>query len=297
MEYICEKCNKQYKSYQSLWNHNKKFHKFNLLKNPQKIEEIPHISSKITQNIKSFICCHCHREYSRNDNLKRHITMCKLKINNDKLFEENKNKLEEQGKVIEELKAQLLLLMNKQCKIHPNTLKKINNQLNNSNINSNVNSNNIINNNTINIIALGHEELQELLSKKQKIAILDKKYNSLNYLVKYIHFNKKYPQFRNILITNTQNNVAYKYDGNEQKFIAIEKNVLLNDLILERMSDIEEFYEEVGEELKERTKNIIDKFIQKMDSNEAYKEQKKKEIKFIIYNNKDMVSKDLEIVL
>lgn len=27
MEYICNICNKQYKSYQSIWNHNNKYHK------------------------------------------------------------------------------------------------------------------------------------------------------------------------------------------------------------------------------------------------------------------------------
>jgi hypothetical protein len=26
MNYMCKKCNKDYKSYQSIWNHNKKFH-------------------------------------------------------------------------------------------------------------------------------------------------------------------------------------------------------------------------------------------------------------------------------
>jgi hypothetical protein len=29
MEYKCKNCNKEYKSYQSLWNHNKKFHNHN----------------------------------------------------------------------------------------------------------------------------------------------------------------------------------------------------------------------------------------------------------------------------
>ena len=30
-------------------------------------------------------------------------------------------------------------------------------------------------------------------------------------MIKYVHFNDKYPQFKNIMITNQQNNIAYKY--------------------------------------------------------------------------------------
>ena len=35
MEYLCNKCNKKYASYKSLWFHNYKFHKDLSLKNPQ----------------------------------------------------------------------------------------------------------------------------------------------------------------------------------------------------------------------------------------------------------------------
>ena len=189
-------------------------------------------------------------------------------------------------------------LMNKQCKVHPQTLKKINNQLSNchntintTNTTNNTNSNNVTTNNTINLISIGHENLPELLSKKEKLNVLDHRYNSLNYLIKYIHFNNKYPQFRNIKITNTQNTIGYKYDSKEKKFIAIDKDVLLEDLILERMGDIEDFYEELNEDddMKELTKTVIEKFIKNMDESDSYKEKKKDEIKLIIYNNKEMV--------
>ena len=41
------------------------------------------------------------------------------------------------------------------------------------------------------------------------------------------------------------------------------------------------------------TKEILDKVKEKIDSDPAYKELKKKDIKLIIYNNRKKVSKDL----
>jgi hypothetical protein len=119
-------------------------------------------------------------------------------------------------------------------------------------------------------------------------------------MVKYIHFNDKYKQFKNILITNTQNNLAMKYNKDEKCFISVDKNELLDDLISERMEDISGFYEELENDLDNRTKEIIEKFIEKMDSDE-FSEDKKKNIKLIIYNNRNKVTKeitqDLEVIV
>jgi hypothetical protein len=72
-------------------------------------------------------------------------------------------------------------IINKKCKIHPKTLQKINKQLNIDN-NGIINENNgTINNNNItyNIIGLGHENLTDVFSKKEKLKILKHKYCSL----------------------------------------------------------------------------------------------------------------------
>jgi hypothetical protein len=114
---------------------------------------------------------------------------------------------------------------------------------------------------------------------------------------------KDAPQFKNILITNTQNTLAYKYDGKKKQFVAINKDELLDDIVDSRMCDINSFYEELEGELDEKTKEILDKVKEKIDSDPAYKElfgskshialRKKKDIKLIIYNNRKKVSKDL----
>ncbi len=186
----------------------------------------------------------------------------------------------------------------------PKTLQKINKQLNGDNntineINNNITNKGTINNNTINIIALGHENLTEVFSKKEKMNILKYKYGSLSQLVEYTHFNEKYPQFKNILITNTQNAIGYKFNEKKNQYVATKKDELLEDIVDARMCDINSFYEELEGELDEKTKDIIDKLKEQIENDPAYRDLKKNDIKLIIYNNRKKVSKestkDLEI--
>ena len=80
MDYHCNICNKKYKSYQSIWNHNRKYH--NMI-NPQNSSNHPQNSSFILQTssdkqIKKLTCDFCEKIFSRTDNIKRH----KLKYKN-----------------------------------------------------------------------------------------------------------------------------------------------------------------------------------------------------------------------
>jgi hypothetical protein len=122
MEHICTICNKNYKTYKSLWNHKKKFHI-----NPK---------PKIPQNNSLLKCKNCDKVLSRKDNLLRHEKKCyKIKIDNENL--EIKKENIEIRKEMEKLKG----LIQKSLIIHPNKIiekeletikndsKKMNNQL------------------------------------------------------------------------------------------------------------------------------------------------------------------------
>ena len=296
--FVCKTCNKNYKSKQSLWNHKNKYHIHQnppistiILQNPTKHHQIPPNNNK-------YQCEYCLNIFSRNDSLNRHYTRCKIKKSNqnsnDEIIDMLKNTVKQQSEENKEIKKTLMEIINKKCKIHPKTLQKINKQLNIDN-NGIINENNgTINNNNItyNIIGFGHENLSDVFSKKEKLKILKHKYCSLPHLVEYAHFNDKYPQFKNILITNTQNKLAYKYDIKSKQFIAINKDELLEDIVDARMCDISSFYDELEEELDTKTKDILDKVKDKIDSDPAYKELKKQDIKLIIYNNRKKVSKE-----
>ena len=178
-------------------------------------------------------------------------------------------------------------------KIHPKTLQKINNQLNNSSV---VNGNVI---NTINIVPLGNENLSELLSDNEKLSILNKKYNSINELINKILIlpDDKYRQFKNAYITNLQNDIAYEYDLKSKQFVAVDKNDLLEKLIDKRMNDIETFAFDLDKKnnLPHDLSPIIEKFIEQMWTDESELKQKKiKQVKLLLYNNKDMIRNELK---
>ena len=215
----------------------------------------------------------------------------KLKDELRKKDEKLKNEVESFKTEMAAMKKQLLTIMNKQCKIHPKTLQKINNTLNNNN---NLNNSCNTTNNIINIVQLGNENLENVFSKNKQIEILKQRYGCLPYLIREAHLNDKYPQFKNILITNLMNNIAYKYDKITKNFIAVDKTELLNEVVSMRMDDIESFFESNTDVLDEKTKSCVEQFISKMDSREGtYYNDKMKDVKLMIYNNRDKVSKEL----
>jgi hypothetical protein len=136
MEYNCNKCNKKYSSYQTLWTHNKKFHTSQPTQNsltPQPNPQLPQSDTKLK-------CIHCNNLFSRKDNLKRHEKICK---NKDNVITTQNNELElekmKQTNIqLEEIINKLSLPMNNQLiNIIEDKNKKIvelNNQLQSINI-------------------------------------------------------------------------------------------------------------------------------------------------------------------
>jgi len=297
MEYFCKVCKKNYKSYKSLWFHNYKYHKNIVVINSPELEitekNVVENSQKIIDNN---ICKYCNKKLCDRKYRWKHEQTCKNKnMNEIELMKQElvKSKLETQKKIEESKEAaqkeikQLKDMLQKALKIHPRSLQKINNQLNN---------NGTINN--ITIVQLGNENLSEVLTNKQKRYILDRQAMSLNHLVDLIHTSGKYKKFQNVYITNLQSTFAYKFDEKENKFIAVNKNELIDDIVDSRMYDIEKFYEEIYPELEEKKAEQIKKFIDRMGNEEDdLKGIKKEEIKLILYNNLDKILVKDEIEL
>lgn len=297
-KHFCEICERYYSCRQSLYKHNKTFHS-NLppktAKSKDYVNILPPKNSKINKKVNILppnnanVCVYCNKNFKRKDNLTKHIKLGRCKKKNDLLIE-NEN-LKEQNKFFESLKNDLLNIMNKQCKIHPKTLEKI---CRNNGINLESSNNNIIDvsqnktiNNTI-VIQLGKEDISKLLSKKEQINILNHGYNSINELIKYIHFNDEFPQFKNIAITNISNKYAYKIDEKLNKMIMCNKEDLIKELIEYRTYDIEEFYSEYEKYIDESKKKAINKLIDNMMEEEGNNYLlKKEEIKILVYNKSE----------
>ncbi len=303
-EFYCDICSKYYKSYKSLWNHNKNIHDQKMTKKMENKENSDQKMTKKMENNNDYdqnmtienttlikktditICEYCKKDFSAYTHLKRHQKKCTNKIEHETTLLNLKKENEEIKKQLADLKEQLIQMMNKKCKVHHKTLKKLINNTQNNATNQSINNGTVNNiNNTFNIIPLGKEELSELFSKKEKLMILSKKYQSLHCLVEYVHFNKKYPQFQNIMITNNRTNEAHVYDPKTKSFIIMNKDELVTDLIEFRICDIEEFYGEFENELDDKTKDIFNNIF----NNRGDDDDTKNDIKLLLFNNRKMV--------
>lgn len=285
-KHICNICNKEYSSRQNLWKHSKKFHNndnknsnLEVIQN-NKISH-PEVIQKSSNNpVKIYLCIKCNAQFKYKQGKWKHEKKC----NNNKINEQTE-KLKEENELLKKemniMKEQLMILIKKSCKIHPKTLQKINNTLNN-------NSNNTVNNTYI--VQFGREKLYEVFTKKEQIDVLNCGNLCLENLIEKAHFNAKYPQFKNILITNLQNNLAYKYNAETNNFDVLTKKELLEDIISERMFDIEEFFNNYKDDITPKMQMVIENFIKKMDT-ESYEDIKKQNIKIILYNNRSLVDK------
>ena len=194
-------------------------------------------------------CEYCLREYSRRDNLTKHLKTCKKKKEAESLVIQNE-KIMKMEKEIEELKK---------CK----------NIINNNTTNSNNNNTNMINN--IHINNYGDESLKHLRNK-DFANLLSGIYSAVPKLIEKIHFDPDHPENQNIKFTNKK--LPYlKVLKNDKWQLVSKKNELL-DLIDNKCFLLREKYYSILEKnkynLTEVHRKKINEFIDK------YQEEDKK---------------------
>jgi hypothetical protein len=253
-DFHCKLCKKYYASYQSLWIHNKKFHNKNVIANvvsvvPNVVSVVPNVVSNVVSNVisnnkiilfknKQYNCKLCKKEFNDRRNKWRHEKICQQRkqlVNNK--IENNKSIDNTIEKKFEEFKNTILDIIQKEAKIHPKTLQKINKQLINNNSNNTINNNGTIINNTF--VKFGNEQLSHLLKHKDMLKIINKQCLCIEESIKTIHFNKKLPEYNNIFITNMKDTIAYIFDG--CKFILTSKDEVINNLYNNHLENIEQF--------------------------------------------------------
>jgi hypothetical protein len=290
MKYYCEVCNKSYSTKNSLWNHKKNYHE----------------GSKANKSINkkvSLSCLYCNKTFANKSNMNRHKKNCKelpelevvepvhknsLGVDLDNVVEKvvdvskvaiNNNKTDSILNFLLENNS----LLQPQNQIHGNDNNMPNDSYNpitnshNSTNNSHNTTNNTTNNNIT--ISLGNENLSDVLSLQEQVNILKQKNEALEEMIKYVHFNKKYPQFHNIAMDE---NTGYIYDAMSQKFIQIPKEELMIDLIENRMNDICEFNDDNKMRLSTKNYEHIKSYVNMFNINQ-YVNKKMENIEPIIY--------------
>jgi hypothetical protein len=205
MEYKCELCNKEYKSYQSLWNHNKKFHEKN-------VKNVINNVKNVNNTLKSLTCEICNKVFNNRPAKSIHKKTC------------NKSEIIELKEEINELKK---IINNKQIN---------NKEINNGTINNN--NGTIINNIKV---SLGNENIDDL-SKKDQLKILNSGYMSLIKIIELLNLNPDLPQYNNILVTNLKDKFCKIYDDNTKKYKTVNKKEMAENIISVRTNNLKEIY-------------------------------------------------------
>jgi hypothetical protein len=254
---------------------------YNLL-NSAPPQNINNNASDIQQLFSLNDCIYCKKHFSRKDNLKRHSQICKSK----QLIEEQ---IANNQFVLANTTSNILTNPTTLTASHrPNVLANSNSMNNNSNNTNNTIINNITN--PVTIIPLGQENLVEFFSDEEQVRILKKMFSCFIYLIEYVHFSGKFPQFANMRITNLRSNTAYLYDECDKKFVAHDQNEVIAEVIAERLNDISNFFENVKDKLNEKEVIKITALINELEEQRLKYTEYQRKLKFMLYNKRHMVN-------
>ncbi len=293
-KFKCNECNKYYKSYQSLWNHKKKFHQQIPTIHQHNDEIIPtnnpqNIHKQKIKKTDQTECIYCNKQFSCYNSMNRHMQKCKNKQNIIKENEELKNKTKQQEQQILIIEQKLDNITNKMEEIINKSSSRLTITTNN---NSNNTNNGTINNN-INIFHFGSETIVENLPIDEAVELLSLHgYNPLLKALKHTHFSKDNPEGHTIFINNIDDKNATTFDAKKRRTIDEPIESAADTAIQHRIFDLEELKEKYKEELNEKQLNNIDYII-----DNDYPSHITDKFKKMAYENKDMVKKTMEQVL
>ena len=182
----------------------------NIQNNPQNIQYNPQNIQNNPQNIQSnpkFSCDFCKKEFTLFTNKRRHeIHRCK---DNTNLMTKKIYDLEKEKKKLEK---QIIKMMDK--------VGTINNTTNNN-----------TNNNTQNIIVVNNygKENTDYLTVDKITALLNRPFDSVQELIKMLHFNSDHPENHNVKITNKKE--PYALVWNEPIWEIRKKKSVVKDIV------------------------------------------------------------------
>ena len=264
--YRCNKCNKEYSSYKSLWNHNKKFHLVQKqLYNENITKNITNINENITKNIiKKFNCKYCNKQFNYYQNNWDH----------EKNYCKKKDILELNNKLID--------------------TQIINNQINT--INNNNQKQIIIN-------QIGKESIN-CLPIKDILKIIGDGYNMPISCIKKINFNKNLPENHSFCTTKLEGKHFTRINHKTQKPEKINKIDFINEVLESSLKFInsihtliefdDEYRNNIPIEYQSKIKDII-------DNQHKFNEVKNKKAFFncindLSYNFKDIIFETWKLI-
>ncbi len=271
----CDICKKVYASNSSLWNHKNKIHHLSDNKTTTSPDNISTTSANeevIITNKKKYTCTYCNHTYMHRNSRNVHMKTCKMK-------DVSGNELIELRNTVKELREEITHIKQQQASQQPST------QINNDNRQINTNCN--INNNNINIIPLGKENIHELLTPEQISSILQAcTYDKINKTLLYVYTADNLVNCRNTYVSNLDGKHCKIYDAEQHTFVTKPKEKVLNDVLHTQVEQVRNIVDTHGSEKKQQ---VVNTYLDNLESNEELQKKKKEEINCILHDNRKNV--------
>jgi hypothetical protein len=220
----------------------------------ERLSEYTYSTSESSDNFDTelFECNFCHKKFTLNKNLKRHLkNRCIIK----KTLDDEKEKIYQS----------LIVDMKNEISDLKNTLNTM--VTNVTNVTNNINnSNNTINNVNIQMVAFGSED-KSYLTNTEIYNLLKKGFKSIPELVKKLHFDENRPEHHNVYMPRIDSNFVMVFDGEEwglqdrddtiedifddgRNFLVIKRdefNELLDDTYRRQLKKFDRFHTEIDD--------------------------------------------------
>lgn len=234
MEYTCDICDKKYTSYQSLWNHNNRYHNNNSLECKHGVNTNVNISSTYRQHSlntnpqkdeSNYSCDFCSKNFTFRQSKWRHQLKCKEKIKKEEeklqtIYNIN-NKLDEIQRDIRNIKQG----------------KKVTNIVNN-NCNL-INGNH--NNTNLSITKAGDEDISNL-TYEEVDSIFNYELTDVLKLIDHVNFNEKLPKFNSYCTTNAESAYLSFFNTETNTIDKDRKKYFFENIICKNINKLEFLY-------------------------------------------------------
>ena len=144
-----------------------------------------------------------------------------------------------------------------------------------------------INNLNVNITPFWDPETDFLTDRDYIECLRQLKSRIIPVLVQKLHFNPNHPENYNMVITNLKTKYAKVFDGN--RWLVYDEDELLEKLLMDREYLITEWTACNDSEKFQKWNEKWDNFQDDLHENERLRDKIKKEIKFALYNNKNLI--------
>ena len=224
-------------------------------------------------------CKFCEKNYSTSSNLSKHLKKCKDKKKTD----EANFHMQELVNVLNEQKERL----NKYDLELEEKNKQINELIKKAGINNSTITQNIQNN--IKLLAYDKTDISDL-TEKDFIRCFNHNNMCVPHLVKRIHFNPKKPENHNVFISNLKSGHIMLYDG--KQWNTFNRDEIVDDIFDDKHDILEQKIEEwvnIGKDypiIYHKFKRYLEKI-----NNDVVLKKVKNEMKFVLYNNRNIVKK------